>query len=150
MNIRIPPPIYMIVFGVLMWFVSRSSYALIVDIPFRKTAAGILFLAAIAIDVIAIRQFNASSTTINPYRANKSSALVTHGIYRYTRNPMYVGMLLMLCGWGLILESVSNILLIAAFVITITLAQIRHEEEALESLFPDDFEAYRRKVRRWI
>ena len=150
MNIRIPPPVYMILFGVLMWFLAHSPYALIVDIPFKRAAAGILIAAAIAIDIIAIRQFNASSTTINPYRARKSSALVTHGIYRYTRNPMYVGMLLMLCGWGLILESVSNVLLIAGFVVTLTLAQIRHEEEVLESLFPDEFEAYRRKVRRWI
>lgn len=150
MNIRIPPPIYMILFGVLMWFVARSPFALSIDIPYAKIAAGVLIVLAIVIDVIAILQFNASSTTINPLKPDKSSALVTHGIYRYTRNPMYVGMLLMLCAWGLILKSASNVLLIAGFVITLTLVQIRHEEQALKSLFAEDFEAYQRRVRRWI
>ncbi len=150
MNIKIPPPIYVVLFGVLMWFVARSPFALAVDIPFRKTAAAIIFAAAIAIDVTAIRQFNASSTTINPLKPNKSSALVTQGIYRFTRNPMYVGLLLMLCAWAIVLGSVSNVLLLAGFVITITRMQIRPEEEALRSLFPEEFDEYRRKVRRWV
>ena len=150
MKTRVPPPIYLILFGVLMWLVARSPYAYIVDIPFRKTAAAIIFAAAIVIDVVALRQFRASSTTFSPLRPDKSSALVTHGIYQYTRNPMYVGLLLMLIAWALVLGSPSNILLLAGFVVTITLMQIRPEEEALQSLFPDEFEKYRRSVRRWI
>ena len=140
----------MILFGVLMWLVARSPYAFIVDIPFRKAAAAVIFAAAIIIDIVALLQFRASSTTFSPFRPDKSSALVTHGIYQYTRNPMYLGLLLMLCAWALLLESVSNVLLLTGFVVALTLVQIRPEEEALRSLFPEEFDEYRRNVRRWI
>lgn len=150
MKNKIPPPVYMLLCGALMWFVAHTPYALIVDVPFERFLAAIVAMAAIAIDVTAIWHFRQSRTTINPLNPQKSSSLVTHGIYRYTRNPMYVGMLLLLIAWALLLESVTSLLGPAAFVVTLTTMQIRPEEEAMKSLFPDEYQDYCRRVRRWM
>ena len=150
MKTKIPPPVYMLIAGALMWSVARSSFALSIDVPCEQYLAAIVALSAIAIDATAIWHFRQSKTTINPLHPTKSSSLVTHGIYRYTRNPMYVGMLLLLVAWALLLESVASLLVVPAFVLTLTKMQIRPEEEAMKALFPGEYENYCRRVRRWI
>ena len=150
MQNKIPPPVYVLLAGALMWFIARSSFALRIDVPWEQYVAAIVAVAAIAIDVMAIWHFRQSKTTINPLNPTKSSALVTHGIYRYTRNPMYVGMLLLLVAWALLLESVTSLLVVPAFVFTLTMMQIRPEEAAMRSLFPGEYDDYCRRVRRWI
>jgi protein-S-isoprenylcysteine O-methyltransferase Ste14 len=79
-----------------------------------------------------------------------ASSLVVAGIYRVTRNPMYLGFLLILLGWAAWLSNVLALLPLAGFVIYMNVFQIRPEERALEALFGPEFEAYKKQVRRWI
>ena len=76
--------------------------------------------------------------------------LVTTGLYRYSRNPMYMGMLVMLVGWWVWLGSVTPILLLPAFIIILTKMQIEPEEQALEAHFGEQYLAYKRQVSRWF
>jgi protein-S-isoprenylcysteine O-methyltransferase Ste14 len=104
----------------------------------------------IVIDLAAIRQFRQAGTTVNPLRPQSASRLVTGGIFRRSRNPMYVGLTCILVGYAVALGSASPWLVPAAFVATITWLQILPEERALATLFGAEYAAYRRDVRRWL
>jgi protein-S-isoprenylcysteine O-methyltransferase Ste14 len=109
-----------------------------------------LFATGIAIAVAGVREFRRARTTVNPLTPAAASAMVRSGIYRHTRNPMYLGMLLMLAGWAVWLASVAALAVLPAFVLYLNRLQIEPEERALASLFGRDFEDYRRSVRRWL
>ena len=94
--------------------------------------------------------FRRARTTVNPLRPANSSALVTSGIYRHTRNPMYLGMATLLAAWATWLGTPWALFGIVAFVAWITRFQIIPEERVLANLFGADFAAYRARVRRWI
>ena len=120
-----------------------------VDRPWNRL--GVLPAAVgIAIAVAAISRFNRARTTVDPMDPSKASHLVTSGIFRFTRNPIYVGMLLLLIGWAVGLGTASPWLVPPIFVLVMTLAQIIPEERALEALFGDHYLAYRGRVPRWI
>lgn len=104
----------------------------------------------IAIGVAAFRRFLQARTTVNPMDPSKATRLVTDGVFRISRNPMYLGLLLLLFGWALWLGSASAWLIPPLFVIVITLVQIIPEEQALDQLFGAEYLAYRRTVARWI
>jgi protein-S-isoprenylcysteine O-methyltransferase Ste14 len=105
---------------------------------------------AIAIVVAALRSFQRARTTVNPMDPSKATQLVTDGVFRISRNPMYLGLLLLLTGWALWLGSASVWLVPPLFAITITLLQIIPEERALGRLFGAQYLAYRDSVARWI
>ena len=111
-----------------------------------------MILAAIGavVSAQAIRQFRAAATTVNPLKPDTASALVQTGIFGSTRNPMYVGLLLLLTGWALWLQSPSNLGLLLAFVVVLTELQIKSEEAALRKLFGADYERYCQQVGRWF
>ena len=81
---------------------------------------------------------------------SKASSLVTDGVFRISRNPMYLGLLLLLMGWALWLGTASPWLVLPLFVIVITVAQIAPEEQALYRLFGEQYLGYKRNVSRWI
>ena len=83
-------------------------------------------------------------------KPNSTSSLVISGIYRYTRNPMYLGFVLVLLGWAAFLSNLAALALLPAFVLYINRFQIMPEEHVLASLFPHGYPAYRARVRRWI
>ncbi|MEO1475370.1 MAG: isoprenylcysteine carboxylmethyltransferase family protein, partial [Pseudomonadota bacterium] len=89
-------------------------------------------------------------TTVNPLRPDKATHLVVTGLYRISRNPMYLGLAILLTGWGLYLGDAANLAVLAAFIGFITIFQIKPEEEILRSKFGDDYIDYCRRVRRWI
>ena len=111
-----------------------------------------LLPAAIGVGVIydANMQFRRAQTTINPLRPQMASSLVMKGIYRITRNPMYLGLTLWLLAWALWLETLSPWIVAALFPIVITGLQIIPEERALEKLFGETYRDYRKRVSRWI
>jgi len=111
-----------------------------------------LLPAAIGVGVIydANMQFRRAQTTINPLRPQMASTLVMKGIYRITRNPMYLGLTLWLTAWALWLGTLSCWIVVAAFPIIITGLQILPEERALEKLFGEPYLDYRKRVSRWI
>ena len=97
-----------------------------------------------------ILAFRAKGTTTNPSRPEEASTLVTGGIYKLTRNPMYLGMVIILVGGVIRTANPFTLLSVIAFMWYITKFQIRPEEKVLTDLFGEEYEKYRRKVRRWI
>ncbi|MGB8326835.1 MAG: isoprenylcysteine carboxylmethyltransferase family protein [Steroidobacteraceae bacterium] len=146
----IPPPVWALGAGAAMWGLNRAlPLASLLPRPWNRVGLGIGAIGFI-IDLVALMGFRRADTTINPLHPSKATALVTAGLYRYTRNPMYVGLLLLLCGWAAWLGTLSPWVMPLLFAIVITVAQIRPEERALYALFGADYERYCRQVPRWI
>ena len=150
MKNKIPPPIILLLCGAAMWFIAASEFAYAISIPFSLTVAIALAATGVFISARAIRQFGAVETTMSPLKPDTASSLVNTGIFSKSRNPMYVGLLLVLSGWAVWLESLSNIAVLLAFVVLITELQIKPEEAALRELFGEEYEDYCRQVRRWV
>ena len=150
MKNRIPPPIILLLCGAAMWFIAASEFAYAISIPFSLTIAIVLAATGAIVSARAIRQFGAVETTMSPLKPDTASSLVNTGIFSKTRNPMYVGLLLVLSGWAVWLESLSNIAVLLAFVVLITELQIKPEEAALRELFGEEYDRYCQQVRRWI
>jgi protein-S-isoprenylcysteine O-methyltransferase Ste14 len=145
---RILPPIYFAVaLGAMV-----ALHFLIPVMMFGSsafTALGVgLILAGVAIAVWARGLFRRAGTTVKPFQ--ESSALVTAGPYRLTRNPMYVGMVSVLLGAGLWLGSLLPLLVVPIFATWIERRFIRHEEAGLERKFGSAYREYTGRVRRWI
>lgn len=150
MKNRVPPPLWMILTGAVMWLIARSPFSLAMEIPFTAELGTILIVVGGVVIALGMLEFAKLKTTVNPLDLSKTSRLATRGIYRVTRNPMYLGLTLLLVGWGCRLDSPVNFLLVAAFVAVMTQWQIKPEEAALRELFGEEYEAYCRKVRRWL
>jgi protein-S-isoprenylcysteine O-methyltransferase Ste14 len=111
---------------------------------------GGLFVAAGAfVAALGVVEFRRWNTTIDPRKPAAAGVLVTSGIYRWTRNPMYLGLLALLTGWGVVLGNAAALLVVAGFAGYLTRFQIVPEERALAERFPAEFAAYRARVRRW-
>lgn len=116
----------------------------------RRTFALWFLLVGVAFAVAGVMAFCQARTTIDPRRAAKATRLVTGGVYRITRNPMYLGMAFTLLAWGVYLGSLLPLLFMPLFLVYLTRFQIIPEEQALLRRFGGTFHAYRRKVRRWL
>ena len=145
-----PPPVVTAVFALLMWFVARAFPSLDVEVPARIPAAATILVVAVVIGIAAVLGFRRAKTTINPLKPEASSALVVRGIYRWTRNPMYLAMLLVLIGWACIVGNVAALVMLPLFMAYLNRFQIGPEERALQARFGREFEEYKRTVRRWL
>ena len=150
MKNKIPPPVILLITCTIMWFVAHSDFANLISVPYPIVLSLCLAATGILIAVIAMRQFDAAQTTVNPFSPESATTLVSTGIFRLSRNPMYVGLLFISAGWALWLCSLTNIALIVLFVVAITELQIKPEENALRTLFGEVYEEYCRQVRRWV
>ncbi|MEZ5645103.1 MAG: isoprenylcysteine carboxylmethyltransferase family protein [Burkholderiaceae bacterium] len=147
---RVPPPVVALLLAAGMGWAAgwTSSWPWMAGLQLALVGGmvglGLLF------DMSGLLAFVRRRTTVNPLRPERATALVTDGIYRFTRNPMYVGMCCVLLAWALYLWSPQALLGPAVFVAWITRFQIVPEERVLEQVFGDEFRAYRARVRRWI
>jgi protein-S-isoprenylcysteine O-methyltransferase Ste14 len=150
----VPPPVWWLLAAAGMWLLDRyvPLQQLAPGLPRAVTlaVAGALALAGLAFVGEAVLRFVRAHTTVHPLRPEDASKLVVAGTYRYTRNPMYLGLLLLLVAWALWLGSLSVWLVLPVFVAVLTHLQILPEERALEAKFGADYHAYRRQVRRWF
>ena len=94
--------------------------------------------------------FHRAKTTIHPMNPSEASSLVVNGVYTHTRNPMYLGLLIVLFSWSVYLAHPATLVLLPGFVAYMNRFQIIPEERAMASNFGADFEAYRARVRRWL
>lgn len=150
MAMLIPPPVYALAAGGCMWLIDAMAVDWRIAAPARVYLAAALVGVGLAIDLAAAVRFRRARTTINPLAPDRTSSLVAGGLYRYSRNPMYLGLLLALSGWGVWLGNPANVLVLVLFVVAVTRFQILPEERALEAKFGDAYRAYRARVRRWI
>ena len=116
-------------------------------VPWNWTGA-LFVVLGIAFAVAANRQFMRAGTPVRPFEP--MTAIVTGGIFAYTRNPMYLGMTAVLAGIALLLGSLAPLVVVPLFVLFITFGFIRHEERVMEEAFGDEYVSYKRRVRRWL
>ncbi|MGS5085942.1 methyltransferase family protein [Hydrogenophaga sp. A37] len=150
LELRIPPPVVGLVVAVAMWFLAALGPALAVPDTVRLWLALAIAGVGGCFDLSGLIAFVRRHTTVNPLKPSNTSALVTSGVYRITRNPMYVGMACLLAAWAVWLGALWPWLGPVAFVIYITRFQIRPEERALTALFGEAYTQYAMRVRRWL
>ncbi len=150
LRLKIPPPIIAILSGLIIWGVSESLPAYILNGDIRQIIALIILAMAGAIDAWALISFRMVKTTIDPRYPHKTSAIVSHGIYAYTRNPMYLGLVLILSSLSIYLGTVFGLIVVVLFILYMNSFQIVAEEEALEQQFGDAYLNYKNSVRRWL
>ena len=150
LELKIPPPAIALFVAVLMWLVSQLAEPPRVSLAIRVTAALALLVIGQGISVAGMRSFRKAKTTMNPFRPGATSSLVSDGVYRFTRNPMYVGLLITLLGWAAFLWQPWALVFVPLFVMYITQFQIKPEERVLSSLFSTEYAQYMAKVRRWL
>lgn len=134
----------------LMWGLAAFAPALAFDFPGRWWAGAILIAAGLAIGIAAFLQFRRAETTINPMTPDRTSALVTRGLYGLSRNPIYVADAIILVACALLFANALAFAAAVAFVAYIDRFQIRPEERALRERFGPSYETYCREVRRWL
>jgi protein-S-isoprenylcysteine O-methyltransferase Ste14 len=149
-ELKIPPPIVALVFAVAMWFVTPLTEPLNMSFGLRLGFALALATIGQSISVAGMIRFRRAKTTINPVKASAASSLVTGGIYRFTRNPMYVGLSVTIVAWAVFLASPMTLVFVPVFMAYIHRFQIIPEERVLTSIFGEEYEGYKNKVRRWV
>jgi protein-S-isoprenylcysteine O-methyltransferase Ste14 len=135
---------------IAMWLLPLFPHPAWLSDGQRTMVAVILVLLGQGIAVSGMVAFRRARTTINPVRASEASSLVNSGVYRLTRNPMYLGWALTLLAWALYLGNLVALVFVPIFVWYITRFQIKPEERILSELFGTEFASYSSKVRRWI
>ena len=147
---RLPPPLVALIAAVIMWAVARSTPAIAIGDTVRVVITATLTALGGVSAVLGFRAFGRAKTTVNPIKIHETSALVTTGIYRYTRNPMYLGLALLLMGWGVYLSAPWAFLVPIAFVLFITRFQIIPEERILRAKFGTAYTSYLQRAGRWL
>ena len=148
MNNKIPPPIVTIFFGLCI-YLSRSYFPV-----FSGSALNVLsiffFVCGIFVFAAAVISFKKQKTTVNPISIENASSLVVSGIFKYSRNPMYLGMSFVLLGLAFKFNVIGGLLFTGIFMLFITIFQIKPEEVAMEKLFGQEWKDYTKNVRRWL
>jgi protein-S-isoprenylcysteine O-methyltransferase Ste14 len=141
------PPVWLAVFAALGW--AQATWLPLGRLgDWAGWAGGALVAAGLALALAAAVEFRRARTTIVPHRM--PDAMVTSGVYRLTRNPIYLGDTLILAGLGLRWDALLALLLVPVFVAVITARFIRPEEARLREGFGREFEAYAARTGRWV
>ncbi len=148
--IRIPPPVYALVAAACMYLLYRHLPLASTDALWPRYTGFALIAAGIATDLLAVWQFHQHRTTINPLAPERTTAIVTGGLYRLSRNPMYTGLLIALTGIVFVFRSLSPIIVLPAFMWVVTQFQIKAEERILLEKFGEEFHQYLLSVPRWF
>lgn len=150
LELKIPPLVQVLIIGGLMGLVASISREFLLPLAVRWWGALLFAVPGVILILAGAWHFRRRGTTLNPLHPETASALVTSGVYRISRNPMYAGFLLCLCGWACYLGNRYALLGPVIFVFYMNYFQIRPEERALAKLFGQEYDAYRRLVRRWL
>lgn len=150
MNLRIPPLVQVLICGAVGWGLSSMMPALAFTGMWRFAPAFLFFLAGAVILILALSAFNRARTTINPLAPEQAEALVTSGLYRISRNPMYLAMAAILTGGAFLIGNFAAFAGPVLFIWVMTEFQIKPEERALDAAFGESFAVYRQRTRRWI
>ncbi|HEX7375144.1 MAG TPA: isoprenylcysteine carboxylmethyltransferase family protein [Steroidobacteraceae bacterium] len=150
LRLKIPPPIWALLFGTLMWVLDRALPVVrMIGTPLNR-AGWLVVAAGFGIIITAMLHFRRARTTVNPLTPAKASALVTEGIFGYSRNPMYLGLSIALAGWAIVLGSLGPWIGVPLFVLVMTRLQIQPEEAVLSVLFDTAYRDYCARVGRWF
>jgi len=150
MKLKLPPVVVVTLFAGFMYVLARFLPFGGFDFFGSRYLMYCLLGLAFLIGALAVFQFVRSKTTVDPMVPNKAAKLVTSGLYKFSRNPMYLAMLLLLLALGIWLGNAFNTLLAAGFVGYMNRFQIIPEEETLNQLFGKEYREYCKMVRRWF
>jgi protein-S-isoprenylcysteine O-methyltransferase Ste14 len=150
LELKIPPPAVALLVAVAMWGISLATAIVEVPALVRAVAAIAIALVGIGTAISGTVAFRRAKTTVNPLKPETTSSLVTDGVYRFTRNPMYVGLAVVLLAWALFVSSPLAFLGPLVFILYITRFQIIPEERVLSAMFGTAYSEYQAKVRRWL
>ena len=147
---KIPPPVIALLCAVVAWLVARATPELAYLLPARIPVAVLLVGTGLALDFSGLLAFRKAKTTFNPLAPDRSTAIVQTGLYRFTRNPMYLGMVIQLLGLCVYLANPWTLVAVVVFVAYITRFQIIPEERFLRAKFGAPYVQYTQSVRRWL
>jgi protein-S-isoprenylcysteine O-methyltransferase Ste14 len=150
LELKVPPLALVLLFALLMWFVSAYERSLALALPWRTAIAAMFWIAGFAITLAGLLEFRRAKTSVNPITPEAATAIVTSGIYRFSRNPMYLGFLFALIGWAVFLSHLLAFALLPFFVLYMNRFQIEPEERVLAAKFGGQFREYMRSIRRWV
>ena len=150
LELKVPPVLVGLVIAGAMLGVAHAAPSLSYRLPGSSAIALALVALGGALAFAGVIAFRRQGTTVNPLTPGASSSVVSGGVYRVSRNPMYLGFLLALAGWAVYLSNAGAALLLPAFVAYMTQFQIKPEERALLAKFGSEFAQYMSRVRRWL
>ena len=150
LQLKIPPPVYAIIIALIMWLLSRYFPVVqLITSPWNNLGIALMLLAGL-LDLSSLYLFFKKRTTPNPMKPEFTTGLVMNGLYKISRNPMYLGLLTILFGFAIYLGNLTSFLVLPAFYFVITEMQIKPEERMLEEKFGEQYLDYKSKVRRWL
>jgi protein-S-isoprenylcysteine O-methyltransferase Ste14 len=150
LELKVPPDLIWVAVAVLMWLTSRVAAGVVAGEQFRRVLALVLIAIGTWLIVGARVALDHAGTTWHPTEPGRSTVLVTSGVYRFSRNPTYLGMQIVLLSWAVVLASPAAALVSAIFGLYIDRFQIRPEEMTLAVALGEDYRGYLVRVRRWI
>ena len=150
LKLKIPPLAVAVLVAALMRLVTWAAPACSFVIPASNLLAAGFAVAGVFMIALGVASFRRAETTVNPMKPDTASSLVLSGVYRVTRNPMYLGFLLLLAGWASFLSNALAFLLLPTFVFYMNYFQIEPEERALAARFGHQFVDYKSRVHRWL
>ncbi|WGV99185.1 isoprenylcysteine carboxylmethyltransferase family protein [Vibrio sp. YMD68] len=150
LELKIPPVAVFVIVILLMNFAAENLMFAHIIFPFTWLVFLVCFIASGIVGLLGIREFRRVKTTVNPVKPETASLVVNSGIFAYTRNPMYLGLFILLFGVGYWLQNGLSLSLSVFFIVYMNRFQIQPEEKALERLFGAEYVDYKQSVRRWI
>jgi protein-S-isoprenylcysteine O-methyltransferase Ste14 len=150
LELKVPPLFLWVIFAAAMYGLARAVPVLSLSVPGAAAIALVLAVTGAALALSGVLAFRRERTTVNPLAPSELSAVVSRGVYRLSRNPMYLGFLIALAGWGVYLSSFASALLLPVFVAYMNRFQIKPEERVLLAKFAQEYAQYMSRVRRWI
>ena len=150
LELKIPPPAVAVLIAAAMWLLARLPPALALPQSLRTFAALPVAVAGIGLTFAGVMSFRQARTTMNPMQPQAAAALVRSGVYRVSRNPMYLGLLLVLLAWTAFLSTLWAALGPLAYVLYINRFQIAPEERILSAKFGASYSEYKASVRQWL
>ena len=150
LELKVPPVALFILALVASYFSAQQLSTGAIGMPFKLIVLGVGIVLSGVIGLAGVWEFRKQKTTVNPIKVETASTVVDSGIFGYTRNPMYLGLFILLFCFGYFFQNIFSVLLSFAFVIYMNQFQIKPEERALEQLFGAEYVDYKQKVRRWV
>lgn len=150
LELKIPPVVQVLVIAGLMYALAASVPGLGFTLPGSAYVALALAATGAGVGLLGVREFRSADTTVDPRKPDQSASLVVQGVYRISRNPMYLGLLLALLALAVFISNFASFVLLPAFVLYMNRFQIAPEERHMREKFGDAYRQYQTRVRRWI
>lgn len=150
LELKVPPVAVWLICGGIMWLIRRVLAGAAYALPGAAIVAAGIAIGGFCIAIAGVLAFRRHGTTVDPTDPRKTTAVVRSGIYRFTRNPMYLGLFAMLVAWAVYLQNAAALVILPAFLLYMTELQIKPEERALQDMFGSSYADYKKAVRRWL